>query len=586
MRFRRLFVTAIVLLHFVPFTFAQDAPILQHIGPIRSVEFSPVDNSLVVSASDDHTIKLWNLQDNTVTIFRGHTAKVNAVAFSPNGQFLASGSNDLTFKLWDVQKQLIIATLEHIPIIGGSPSEVLAVAFSPDGQSLATAGYQSVKLWNVDDQTEMATFQHEDWVSAIVFSPNGQLLAAVDGKQMKIWDLQKQQIIAQLEGDADWIGAIAFSPDSQTFVGAGAAGQITLWNVSDWKVIGRINAGYSVSDFAFSPDGKILASAGQEVGLWSVENGGKIAAFTKHTGWVMEVAFSPDGTTIASGGGDDGRLYVQNIKHHLESQHQRDMVRLIYFLPSDRSSQPDINTKIETWVKATQTFFADTMEEHGYGRKTFAYETDANGKAVVHHITGQFTDAHYNNNDKWRVWDEIEDAGLNPTKHIYMAFMDFSEILDGLHCGTGGNWDRGGVVNLIASSECLDGDYGRWLAAHEFGHALGLQHDYRNHPDSALGLGGDEDLMISSACTAKWLDAHRYFNRDTTYFNEPTTIEMWPPRAVSSEGIRLRFTITDPDGLHQAQLLSTYLYEDYFAGRDYLEEKNYLDQDNTFAKKS
>ena len=62
------------------------------------------------------------------------------------------------------------------------------------------------------------------------------------------------------------------------------------------------------------------------------------------------------------------------------------------------------------------------------------------------------------------------------------------------------------------------------------------------------------------------------------HFNEPTSIEMWPPRAVGSEEIRLRFTITDLDGLHQTQLLSTKLEEDYFADRDYLEEQDYLDQ--------
>ena len=197
---------------------------------------------------------------------------------------------------------------------------------------------------------------------------------------------------------------------------------------------------------------------------------------------------------------------------------------------------------------------------------------------MIHHITGQFTDAYYNRQDKWKVWDEISEE-FDPTKHIYVAVMDVSSKLDGLHCGTGGNWNHGGVVNLVASEECLDADFGLAIAVHEFGHAFGLQHDYRNHPDRAIDLGEEKDLMVSSACAAEWLDAHRYFNRDTTYFNEPTTIEMWPPRAVDSRGIRLRFTMTDPDGLHQAQLLSTYLYEDYFAGRDYLEEKDFLDQD-------
>ncbi len=584
MRFTRLLVTIIALLPFVPFTFAENVAVLQHLGPIRSVEFSPVDNSLVASGSDDNTAKLWNLADNTVVTFSGHTDKVNSVAFSPDGQTLVSGSNDKTFKLWNIATEKLIATLTHIPVNRGAASIVTAVAFSPDGNSLVTAGYKTLKLWNVDDQTETTTLQHEDWVSAIVFASNGKLLAAVDGKKIKIWDVETKEVTTTLEADTEWVSAIAFSPDSGTFARGGAAGQITLWSVSDWIVLGKISVGSSVSDLAFSPDGKILASAADSVNLWSVVNGEKITALTGHIGWVEEAAFSPDGTIVVSGGRDDGRLRAQNIETYLESERQRDIVRLIYFLPSDRTPQSDIDSKIEMWIKGVQKFYADMMEVRGYGRKTFTYEIDENGKAVVHHITGEFTDTYYNNNDKWKVWDEIKDAGFDPTKHIYAAFMDFSEILDGLHCGTGGNWDHGGVVNLIASEECLDGDYGHWLAVHEFGHAFGLQHDYRDHSDLAIDLGGEEfrqassDLMVSSACTAKWLDAHRYFNSGTDFYNAPTTIEMWPPRAADPEGIRLRFTITDPDGLHQARLLATNLKEDYFADRDYFENHDHLDE--------
>ena len=577
------FLTIIVILSFSLTSFAQDPIILEHGGAIQSVVASPTHNAVFVSASDDNTIKLWDLHNKILTTFTGHLDKVNDVDISPNGELLASGSDDQTFKLWSIPQQQHIATLEHIPFADASPSLVPSVAFSPDGEFLATAGYQSVILWDVDDQTETGKLEHDDWVYAVVFSANGQFLAVVDGKQIKIWDVQKQQIIVELEGNEHWIGNIAFSPDSSILANAGEDGIITLRSTSNWSVIGRISTFGSVHDLDFSPDGKTLASAGHEVGLWSVEYGEKIASITDYNDWVQEVAFSSEGTILASSESNDGTLRIQNIETLLDVERIRDTVRLIYFVPSDRTPQSDIDTKIETLVKATQTFFADMMEEHGYGRKTFTYETDAESNAVIHHITGQFTDAYYNNNDKWKIWDEIRAAGHDPTQNIYIAVMEFSEILDGLHCSTGGNWDRGGVVNLIASDECFSGDdtgalYGVALVAHEIGHAFGLQHDYRNHPDRAKGIGEDVDLMISSPCAAGWLDAHRYFNSGTTYFNEPTTIEMWPPRATDSEEIRLRFTITDLDGLHQARLLSTILQVDYFAGRDYLEEQNYLDE--------
>ncbi|MDD9975603.1 MAG: T9SS type A sorting domain-containing protein [Candidatus Poribacteria bacterium] len=577
MRFAHLFVTVLVLLLFAPCLLAEAVTTLPHGDAIYAVEFHPTDGSQFVSASDDHTVKLWNLREKLVTTFSGHTDKVNAVAFSPDGETLVSGSDDKTFKLWSVPQQQHIATLEHVPIANRPASIVTSVAFTPDGNSLGTAGYKTVKFWNVSDWTESGTLQHDDWVSAIVFSPDGERLATVDGKEIKIWDVLTQTHTTTLTADADWVGAITFSPDSGTFAAAGASGQITLWSVPDWTVLGRINAYGSVSDLAFSPDGKTLASAGNGVKLWSVKTGAALVSLTEHTGQVIGVAYSSDGTAIVSGGLEDGMVHF--VEFETLELAQPDVVRLIYFLPSDRTAQSDIDSKIEAWVKGAQTFFADTMEKHGYGRKTFTYETDESGKAVVHHIAGQFMDAYYDQQDKWIIWDEIREAGFDPSQNIYIAFMDFSEVLDGLHCGTGGNWAHGGVVNLIASEECLDGDFGLWLAVHEIGHAFGLQHDYRNHSDHTGDLMvAENDLMVSSACSAEWLDAHHYFNAETPFFNEPTTIEMWPPRAVDRAGIRLRFTITDPDGLHQARLLSTKLEEDYFAGRDYLEEQDYSDE--------
>ena len=85
------------------------------------------------------------------------------------------------------------------------------------------------------------------------------------------------------------------------------------------------------------------------------------------------------------------------------------------------------------------------MEDHGYGEKTFTYETDDDDEMVIHHLTGKFTDSYYNSNDKWKVWDEIRASGFDPTRNICVAVMDFSEILDGLHCGTGGHWSHGGT---------------------------------------------------------------------------------------------------------------------------------------------
>lgn len=240
-------------------------------------------------------------------------------------------------------------------------------------------------------------------------------------------------------------------------------------------------------------------------------------------------------------------------------------IGLIYFLPSDRTAQADVDTHIDTHVKAVQTLYADRMQAAGdYGRKTFTFETNTDGTAKVYHITGEQTDAYYDDANKWEIWNEIRAAGYEADEKIYMAFIDLSSgNIDGW-CGTGGDWlvnfendnvvwrdTGGGVVTLTASGTCFNGEYGKHITAHELGHALGLRHlsDLPTAADFAVG----RDPMLTSDCSLEWLDGHLYFNSGLSTSSGDTSIELATPYFLGSDLV-LDFTITDADGLHQAGL--------------------------------
>ena len=228
-------------------------------------------------------------------------------------------------------------------------------------------------------------------------------------------------------------------------------------------------------------------------------------------------------------------------------------VRLIYFLPNDRSSQQDIDTKLDTLIRDIQQFYADEMEHHNFGRKTFTFETDATGKAVVHHVDGQFTDSYYRQNSFHKVWEEIREQFYTP-QNIYFIVIDsgnervgrgYNEV-----CGVGDSHGAsGGHVFIPASGDCFN----LKTAAHELGHTFGLQHDFRS--DTYIMSFGRTPNKLSE-CAAEWLDVHRYFNTGQTHFDNPTTIRMLSPLASPPYAIRLRFEVTDPDGVHQVQLLT------------------------------
>ena len=117
------------------------------------------------------------------------------------------------------------------------------------------------------------------------------------------------------------------------------------------------------------------------------------------------------------------------------------MVRLIYFLPSNQIPQPDIDTKMDTMIKDVQLFFADLMESHGFDRKTFTFEVDATGQAVVHHINGLLADTHYQR-ARYKVWNELN-LHFDLSRNIYLVAIELSDPIlllgpDFGTCGLGG----------------------------------------------------------------------------------------------------------------------------------------------------
>ena len=231
-------------------------------------------------------------------------------------------------------------------------------------------------------------------------------------------------------------------------------------------------------------------------------------------------------------------------------------VRLLYFLPNDRPYRAEVVQWIKKDIRKAQTFFAEQMQAHGYGNKTFRFETDAQGEPLVHRVDGQLPDSHYFDKTSGRLiysyGIEMEQA-FDHNENIYVRYRDFSYD-PGWASALFRETKKGGTVELPARRGS------QWeILAHELAHAFGLHHDFR---DGAyiLSYGGasqfpdarDRDRI--SACTAEFLSVHPYFNSAIPIEeSSPPTIELISPTEYPAglKSVSIQFEVSDAEGLHQ-----------------------------------
>ena len=239
------------------------------------------------------------------------------------------------------------------------------------------------------------------WTMSLVhnaaFSPDGTTLACgTPWGPISLWDAHTGEWIKAFRGHTGAIDGISFSPDGRTLASSSWDSTVRLWDVHNEQHKLGVPC-TAVSGPAFSPDGGFLAIADgfSRLLLLDLATPERWESLGQQPVRPHVVAFSPDGQILASGsyGGTvllwDTTPYISR-QQQPDSQHLRNIVRLVYFTPSDRAPQPNVDTNISGLVKGVQNFYAAQMQRHG--RKTFTFETDENGNTVVHHINGQFTE--------------------------------------------------------------------------------------------------------------------------------------------------------------------------------------------------
>lgn len=209
---------------------------------VWSIALTPNGKTLVSGHHADSTVKVWNLETGELRhTLRGHVWAINSVAIAPDGNIMASGSFDSNIKLWNLHTGRELRNLNGPGDgpIGWSRSffsdnSVYAVAFSPDGQTLASGGVkQPIKLWRLSNgEIKSNLTGHTDDVHAVAFSPDGKYLASGSAdRTIRIWDLFTGEAIHTL-GHSDTVYCLAFSPDGETLISGSRDRTIKIWRFS------------------------------------------------------------------------------------------------------------------------------------------------------------------------------------------------------------------------------------------------------------------------------------------------------------------------------------------------------------------
>ncbi len=215
-----------------------------HDAEVYSAALS-ADSGLLATASYDKTVRLWNAGSaQAIATYKGHEAKVMCVAFSPDGQTIVSGSADKTLKLWQVVKQPQERDQtdgpEALRTFKEHPAFVHCVAFSPDGQTIASgSAAKTVHLWKNEDASQLHSLEaHESSVYAVVFSPDGKTLASSGlDTQIKLLNVADAKEIQKLSGHQEGVLALSFSDDGKFLYSGSTDRTVRKWNASDGQQV-------------------------------------------------------------------------------------------------------------------------------------------------------------------------------------------------------------------------------------------------------------------------------------------------------------------------------------------------------------
>lgn len=305
---------------------------------VNHAVFSPSGSMFAYAAGEVVTVR--DLDNGLPPIeFTDHTAQVLHVAFSADETTIAAITIEGTIRVWNIetgQQQIVLESYSDWrtdrPFLWGDRSItwVASVAFSPDGETLASASMDgSVRVWNVETGQQRAVLEgygadimrrtglpeeYSEDIPSVDFSPDGNTIATGSfDHTIRLWDTNSMQQTAHLYGHTYYVWQVRFSPDGTLLASGSSDDTARLWDIASGQQRFQFTLEPAIFDFTevvdidFSPTGSLLAvsfGAGDRLDgsilLVDVETGQRHPRFEVPSGARSLVDFSPDGSRLAA----------------------------------------------------------------------------------------------------------------------------------------------------------------------------------------------------------------------------------------------------------------------------------------------
>jgi WD40 repeat protein len=201
-----------------------------------------------------------------------HENKINLIAWSPNGQMLASAFKAEPLHIWDVETESLLQSFEG--------NFNYSIVWSPDGKMLAAGGVYRLMLWNIETGKLHLKIRTQARANkSVAWSPDGRILASgTDDGSISLWDIKSGQVLRTLTGHSRSVNSVVWSPDGLMLASGSDDKTVRSWYVEigklRWMFEGHVGA---VNHVAWSSNGKMLASASNDktIRLWDPETKSK-----------------------------------------------------------------------------------------------------------------------------------------------------------------------------------------------------------------------------------------------------------------------------------------------------------------------